>query len=165
MTYAFAAFSFATLMILSGVADMLARRIPNRLTLSIALLFFPAALMTGMPPLVIGLHAGAGLLVLAGGYILFSLRLIGGGDAKLLAAAALWLGFQGLPMFLMMTVLTGGLLSLAVLAWSMVSMHYEIEDATLSRYLKVVRPSVPYGYAIAAGAIIAFPESWWSGVA
>ena len=65
----------------------------------------------------------------------------------------------------MVPVLAGGLLSLAVLAWSMVSMHYEIEDATFSRFLKVVRPSVPYGYAIAAGAIMAFPESWWGGLA
>lgn len=165
MSFVLSAFVFPCLIVLAGSSDVLSRRIPNVLALLIAASFLGAAVAAGMSLTDLARHFAAGLVLLVGGYLLFSFRLLGGGDAKFLAAAGLWFGFEALPMFLTMTVLAGGVLSLAVMAWSMVSLHHEMEGSSLHRLLKVVRPSVPYGYAIAAGAIMAFPESGWGGLA
>ena len=148
------------LMILAGAGDVLSRRIPNSLVLLIALCFFPMAWAQGMPPSAFLMHAGVGLAVLLAGFALFSLGFLGGGDAKLLGAAALWFGLAGLPQFLFMTALAGGLLGLAVMAWSMIALQGELEQWGTFRRLSWVRPSVPYGYAIAAGAILSLPGSW-----
>lgn len=148
------------LMILAGTGDVLSRQIPNRLVLLIAVCFFPLAWAHGMPPSAMLMHAGAGLAVLVAGFALFSFGFLGGGDAKLLGAAAIWFGFAGLPQFLLMTVFAGGLLGLAVLAWSVVAFQAEIDQWRFSRRLLVLRPSVPYGFAIAAGALLSIPGSW-----
>jgi prepilin peptidase CpaA len=95
------------------------------------------------------------------GFALFSAGLFGGGDAKLMAAAGLWFGStQALP-FLAYTVIAGGILALCVGLWSVISMSLEVRDASWSKNLLRLKPSVPYGYAFAIGAILAFPKSWW----
>ncbi len=92
------------------------------------------------------------------GYVLFSFGLFGGGDAKLIAAAAaLWLGPAGLVSMLVITALAGGLLSLAVMSWAIVNMDAELRGSKLLSRLGWIRPKVPYGYAIAQ------EHSWRSG--
>ena len=102
---------FALLMIAAGVGDMLSRRIPNLLTLTIAVGFFPSAWVAGMAWGMIALNGVIGFVLLLAGFALFSLRLFGGGDAKLIAAAGTWFGVQGLGHFLTMTGFAGGLLA------------------------------------------------------
>ena len=50
-----------------------------------------------MPLAEIGMHVAAALAVLVVTFVFFSRGWIGGGDAKLAAATALWLGFDQLP--------------------------------------------------------------------
>jgi len=152
---------FPVLMIIAGAGDALSLRIPNWLTLLIAILFFPMALLTGMAWADIGMHAVAGVAMFVAGFVLFSLGLFGGGDAKLLAAAGLWLGWPHLMPFLVMTAFAGGLLALCVGAWAAVNQASEIRDGSLFRRFGSIKPNVPYGYAFAIGAILAFPDSWW----
>jgi prepilin peptidase CpaA len=152
---------FPILMIIAGAGDALSLRIPNRLTLAMAALFFPMALATGMPWADIGQHMAMGLGLLILGFTLFSFGLFGGGDAKLLAAAGLWFGTaQALP-FILFTALAGGVLALALGIWTLISMSWEIHALPWTSHVKQLMPSVPYGYAFAIGAILAFPESWW----
>ena len=136
-------------------------RIPNWLTILIALLFFPMALLTSMPWEVLGLHLLVGIGMFVTGFVLFALGLFGGGDAKLLAAAGLWLGWPDLMPFLVMTAFAGGALALCIAAWSMISLASEVKDGSLFRAFGSIKPNVPYGYAFAIGAILAFPQSWW----
>ena len=152
---------FPLLMIIAGTGDALSMRIPNWLTLLIALLFLPMAVMTGMPWGMIGAHALVGSAMFAVGFVLFSLGLFGGGDAKLLAAAGLWLGWPDLVPFLVMTAFAGGALAVCVGLWSAINVASEIKDGSIFRHLGSIRPNVPYGYAFAIGAILAFPQSWW----
>ncbi len=152
---------FPLLMIIAGAGDALSMRIPNWLTLLIAVLFIPMALLTGMPWMMIGLHVLAGLGMFVAGFVLFSLGLFGGGDAKLLAAAGLWLGWPDLMPFLVMTAFAGGALALCVALWSAISIASEAKDGSIFRHLGKIKPNVPYGYAFAIGAILAFPDSWW----
>jgi prepilin peptidase CpaA len=154
---------FPVLMIIAGAGDALSLRIPNWLTLFIAGSFFPLAWATGMPLDVFGLHVLTGVAFFVVGFLLFSFGLFGGGDAKLLAAAALWFGTaQALP-FLVFTIFAGGILAILVGIWSMISMDWEIHEIKWTTKLRTLRPNVPYGYAFAIGAILAFPQSWWMG--
>ena len=148
-------------MIVAGAGDALSMRIPNWLTLLIAILFFPMALLAAMPVATLAIHVGAGIAMFAAGFALFSLGLIGGGDAKLLAAAGLWLGWPDVIPFLVVTALAGGVLALAIGVWSVVNLDSEIKGGSFFRHFGSIKPSVPYGYAFAVGAILAFPQSWW----
>lgn len=152
---------FPALMIIAGAGDALSLRIPNWLTGGIVLLFFPMALLTGMPLQDVGLHVLAGFGVLVAGFVIFSVGLFGAGDAKLLAAAGLWLGWPDLLPFLLLSALAGGIVGLCIAAWALINQHSEIHDGAIFRRLGALKPSVPYGYAFAIGAILAFPESWW----
>lgn len=152
--------TFLLMMIVSAVGDVLSRRIPNLLVLLIAALFFPVAWVHGMPAAEMLMNTGAGMVLLMAGFVAFTFGFLGGGDAKLMGAAGLWLGFSALPQLLVMTILAGGILGLGVLLWSFVMFQAQFRRPELTRQLAWVKPSVPYGYAIAAGTIMAFPESW-----
>lgn len=154
-----------TLMIVAAVCDLLSFRIPNWLTGLIAALFFPMALIMGMPLTEFGWHMLGGAILFVAGYVLFALGLFGGGDAKLMAAAGLWFGTaQALP-FIVMTVFAGGALALAVALWSLVmnllDMHGMATESGLGKVAAKIKPKLPYGFAFAIGAIIAYPQTWW----
>jgi prepilin peptidase CpaA len=150
-----------TLMILAAASDVTSYRIPNWLTALTALLFFPMALLTGMPLAEFGYHVLGGVILFVAGYALFSLGLFGGGDAKLMAAAGLWFGTSQTVSFLFMTVLAGGVLTVVVVLWSYLSLWSEMEGKFWSSQMNKLKPKVPYGFAIAAGAILAYPQTWW----
>src|SRR5215470_3908345 len=113
---------FALLTVFPGVVlfaaamDLFTMTIPNRLSLALVAAFVLLAPLLGLGPWAIASHFGAGLLVLAGGVLLFIPGWIGGGDAKLAAAVALWLGFDHVLIFLLCATLAGGSLASAILA-------------------------------------------------
>jgi prepilin peptidase CpaA len=152
---------FPVLMIIAGAGDALALRIPNWLTGLIALAFFPLALAAGMPWGVLGVHVLTGIALFFAGFALFALGLFGGGDAKLIAAAGLWFGWPDVIPFLVLTVFAGGALAMAVGFWAMLNMNAEIKGQTWLKRFAGLKPNVPYGYALAIGAILAFPQTWW----
>lgn len=146
---------------MAGAGDALSLRIPNWLTAAIGILFVPMAFATGMPLEMFGIHLLTGLVLFVAGFCLFAAGLFGGGDAKLLAAAGLWLGWPITVPFLVFTVLAGGALAVIVFVWSAFNLSAEIQGRSWSRRLAAIKPDVPYGFALAAGGILAFPESWW----
>lgn len=153
---------FPVLMIVAGAGDALSMRIPNWLTALIAIAFLPMALLTGMPLLTVGLHLAVGVGMFFAGFALFALGLFGGGDAKLLAAAGLWLGWPDVIPFLVLTAFAGGALALCVGIWSIINVDSEVKNGTVFKYLGSIKPNVPYGYAFAIGALLAFSQSWWT---
>lgn len=130
--------------------DIFTRAIPNRVVLLIAACFGAFALADGMPLPQIAAHAACAAAALAVGFLLYSQRLFGGGDAKLLAAAALWFGFDSLLPFLAVTALAGGALSLGHLAAGLAGAQMGLIASPLR--------TIPYGAAMAAGALAIFPE-------
>jgi prepilin peptidase CpaA len=164
MIHFFSITLFPLLMIVAGAGDALAMRIPNWLTALIAAAFFPMALFTAMPFAALGLHIAVGFGLFIVGFALFSIGLFGGGDAKLLAAAGLWLGWPDTLQFLVMTAFAGGALAIAVGIWTLIHMDMEIKDSSLFQRFSAIKPNVPYGYAFAIGALLAFPHSWWTTV-
>ena len=152
---------FPLLMILSGAVDVMTRRIPNSLVVGTAALFLPAALVTGMPLWIMSLHVATAAVLLALGFGLFSFGVVGGGDAKMMAAAGLWLGFPCSILFITFSALAGGLLAAAMGLWFLVTMEGGMHSAWFDKAVAPLKPSVPYGFALAAGAILATPFSWW----
>ena len=157
------------LMIVAALSDVSTFRIPNWLTGLTAALFFPMAFFTGMPLAEFGTHLLAGVILFVAGFALFSFGLFGGGDAKLMAAAGLWFGTSQTMPFLVFTALAGGLLAAAIGLWSLASLLMEIHQpkaaALIDRHVNKMNVKLPYGFALAVGAILAFPQTWWMGTA
>src|ERR1700754_2869054 len=82
---------FPSLMAFAASSDLLTLTISNRVSLALALGFLILAVLSGLAPQAMLWHVLAGLSVLAVGLVLFARGLVGGGDAKLAAVAALWL--------------------------------------------------------------------------
>lgn len=157
-----AATILAVLVIIAASSDVLSRRIPNWINLLLASTFFPFAWVSGMSLALFTVHAGMGLGLLVIAFIFVSLGFFGSGDGKLVAAAGLWIGPAGLADFLTWTALAGGALALAVLAWSFPAWIFSRIAPGRQHRNGWPRDKLPYGYAIAAGALLALPESWWS---
>lgn len=156
---------FPALMIAAAASDVLTLRIPNLLPLLISALFFPVAIFAGMSLAMIGLHVATAAVFLVAGFLLFLRGLIGGGDAKLLAAAALWIGYPACFPLLVFSALAGGVLAIGVASLHVVEVESRLRQSRLSGLLGAFRPDVPYGFALAAGAIMALPQSWWMNAA
>lgn len=147
------------LVIAAGLNDLTTMTIPNWISLGLMIAFVPAALSVGLPVSSIAIHFGVALAALFVGAGLFALRLLGGGDAKLMAAVCLWLGLDGALVFVLFTAVAGGLFSLAlVMARGAPGMEAVGGPAWVSRLLQP-KGDIPYGVAIAIGALAAFPSS------
>ena len=145
-----AAAALPVLLVWAAAVDILTRAIPNTVVLLLAACFAFFAGAVGMSVAQITVHVVCACAVLIFGFLLFSRSLMGGGDAKLLAAASLWFGFENLLPFLAATALAGGVLSLAYLAFSAARVGLCQET--------VIARNVPYGAAIAAGGLAALPD-------
>lgn len=162
---------FIGLVLYAAWSDARELRIPNGVSLALLVLFFPMALVVGLGLETIAWHLIAGAMVLVVGFALFALGWFGGGDAKLMAACAVWIGWDQVGYFAIAVVLVGGVLSLLVILlrkglgiWP---------DWLVSRAQGLFEPNeaVPYGIAISTGALIqlpylaVWPQSWTTTIA
>jgi prepilin peptidase CpaA len=152
---------FAILMITAGIGDCLTMKIPNWLNGVIGISFFGAAFAVGMPIEQIGWHLATAAVVLVLGFGLFAAGCIGGGDAKLLAVAALWLGSGQLIEFLVVMALAGGALAIIMKFWWWIKLEMELRGLDQEKSRVKTSIDLPYGIAIAVGALFAFRHSWW----
>ena len=106
-------------------------------------------------------HAGAAGIVLVVGFGCFIRGWIGGGDAKLAAATALWLGFDYLVSYLVYASLFGGVLSLALIQFRMWPLPRLLSGQVWIERLHRKDGGVPYGIALAAAALAIYPETPW----
>jgi prepilin peptidase CpaA len=149
---------FPALVTVGALRDLTSFTIPNWISLALIAGFVPAALALGLSPGELGAHVGLGALGLVLGMGMFAAGWIGGGDAKLFAAAALWLGWPAVVSYAAFTGLAGGGLALALLGLrsSWVRPYIMTGPAWFGR-LTAPGENVPYGVAIAVGALAAFP--------
>ncbi len=147
------------LVIAAALSDLITMKIPNWLSGSLILAFLPAAFAVGLPLETVGLHAAVAVVALLVGMGLFALRVIGGGDAKLIVGACLWLGPSASLPFIVWTGLFGGALSLAlIMARRDLAAHLVGGPAWVHTLLQA-KGDIPYGIAIALGTLMAFPTS------
>lgn len=149
---------FPVLVTVGALRDLTSFIIPNWISLALIGGFVPAGLAMGLGPAELGTHAGLGALGLMLGMGMFAAGWIGGGDAKLFAAAALWLGWPACVSYVAFTGLAGGGLALGLLALRSAWVRpYVMHGPAWFGRLAAPGENVPYGVAIAVGALAAFP--------
>lgn len=151
---------FPALMAFAACSDLFTMRISNKLVAAVAIGFVVMALVAGLSPAAIGMHLAAGALVLAVSFTLFALGWIGGGDAKLTAAIALWMGFELLLPFLLYASVFGGVLTLVLLVGRRYALPGPLLKAGWLVRLHHLKTGVPYGIALALAAMLVYPQTF-----
>ncbi len=148
------------LLALAAGWDLASYTIPNRLQLALVAAFVVFVPVSGMGFTLLGWHLLAGFLGLAAGFALFALGFIGGGDVKLFAAIALWLGFDlDLMNYMLIAALLGGALTVALLLLRRVPLPARLARQPWLLRLHDDHAGVPYGVALAAGAFLILPQT------
>src|SRR4051794_19762890 len=144
---------FPAMMAFAASSDLLTMTISNRLSLILAGGFFLLAVVSGMAAMTMLMHVAAAAIVLVVAFICFAQGWIGGGDAKLAAATALWFGFDHLLDYLLYASLFGGALTIALIQFRMLPMPRLLVGQEWAQRLHQRDAGVPYGIALAAAAL------------
>jgi prepilin peptidase CpaA len=91
----------------------------------------------------------------------FAMGWVGGGDAKIAAAAALWFGFPDLMNYLLYASLFGGALTLLLLQFRQWPLPYALSGQVWLIKLHARESGIPYGIALAIGALMIYPQTEW----
>lgn len=159
MIAAFVFVVFPLCLAMAAASDLLTMTIPNRVSLLMAAAFLIIAPLACLPIAAIAMSLLAALIVFAVCFALFASNIMGGGDAKLLSATALWFGFtQSQLLFVSAVGLFGGVLTFAILLMRTQSNTILAMGLPLPNSL-ILAKKIPYGIAIAAGGFVAFPSS------
>ena len=160
-------FEAAVLTVLPGAVafaaamDLLTMKIPNRISVLMVLAFFPLALLAGLDAWAIADHVAAGVLMLLLGVLLFIPGWFGGGDAKLMAAIGLWIGADNLMAYMLYVALAGGLIAAAFFSARSVPLPRVLLGEAWALRLHRHDTGIPYGLALAAGALLVYPQTIW----
>ncbi|PDV87355.1 peptidase [Rhizobium sp. H4] len=143
----------------AAFSDLFTMTIPNRVSLILIASFLVLAPFSGFGLQAIGMHLAAAAIVLAACFALFAFNVMGGGDAKLLTATALWFGLnQSLALLMADVAAVGGLITLLILlvrtqSNTILAIGLPVPNSVL------LAKKIPYGIAIAIGGFMAFPYS------
>jgi prepilin peptidase CpaA len=151
--------AFPAAVAFAGSMDLVTMTIPNRISLFLIAAFVVLAPAVGLTPVQIAWHVASGMMMLTIGIFMFSQGWVGGGDAKMTAAVALWMGFDFLGEFALLSVIAGGVLSFALLAFRMAPLPMILVRQDWIAHLHHPRTGVPYGIALAAAALIIYPST------
>ncbi|HWW48058.1 MAG TPA: prepilin peptidase [Xanthobacteraceae bacterium] len=152
---------FPALMAFAAASDLLTMTISNRISLLLVAGFFLLAVLSGMSLEAIAMHCAAGLVVLTATFTCFAFGWIGGGDAKMAAATALWFGFAHLLEYLLIASVLGGVLTLLLLQARQWPLPGFLASQPWILRLHHKETGIPYGIALAAGALAVYPGTLW----
>ncbi len=148
---------FLALCVFAALHDVNRLTIPNWLNLTLALLFVPAAAVSGIPLEIIGGHVVAAACALMIAFGLYAFNIVGGGDAKMIPAVMLWIGPSATVTFLFVMALAGGACAVIIILVRK-TMPAEVVPGAIRAPFKE-NAGVPYGVAIATGVFVGGLES------
>ncbi|MBU1176467.1 MAG: prepilin peptidase [Alphaproteobacteria bacterium] len=151
---------FPAIMAWAAASDLLTMRIANHLVLALLAAFAVMVPATGMPLEELYSHALAGGIVLVVAFSFFAFGWIGGGDAKLAAVTALWLGWTLLLPYAVYSALLGGALTLFILAVRRWPLPAALVGVGWVDRLHNANTGVPYGIALAAAGMLVYADSF-----
>jgi prepilin peptidase CpaA len=152
---------FPAAVIFAASMDLVSMTIPNRISLFMIAAFLCLAPFAGMSWGQFGGHLAAGAIVLAVTVAMFFARLMGGGDAKLLAAIALWVGMDHVAVYVLMAAVCGGLLALALIFFRSLPLPLVMAREAWIGRLYQPKGDIPYGIALSAAALWIYPQTIW----
>jgi prepilin peptidase CpaA len=150
---------FPVLMAYAASSDLLTMRIANWLVGLVVVAYAALALLAGLGWSEIGMAAAAGAIVLAISFAFFAFGWIGGGDAKLVSATVLWVGFGLMLQYLIYAALLGGALTLIILSLRRYPLPSWLARHSWIDRLHNPKSGVPYGIALATAALLVYPET------
>jgi len=124
---------FPALMAFAAASDLFTMTISNRISLALAAVAFGC----------------------------FAMGWVGGGDAKVASTAALWFGFAHLMNYLLLASVFGGVLTLLLLQLRQWPLPYALTGQAWLTKLHAKGGGIPYGIALAIGALMVYPETDW----
>lgn len=151
-------FLFATPQLMAALNDANAMKIPNRIPLIVLGAYFLMVPFTWVGLPIFLEHMTVGVVVFALGFAMFAFGWMGGGDSKLLAATAFWFTWADVFSYMVYTALFGGVLTLFI----MVGRSYIPARLITTQWAHTMfkdQTKIPYGLALAAGAIATLPQS------
>lgn len=148
---------FVALLVYAAGSDIASLTISNWVSIALASAYPILALASGQSLPDVGLHLLFGFGVLAAGFVLFQMNIIGGGDAKLFAAVSVWTGIAEFRTFILGAAMIGGLLALALVAARQFIPQTEAYPGFVNQLLKK-QNGIPYGVAILGGGLLALPR-------
>ncbi|MDO9417855.1 A24 family peptidase [Pararhizobium sp.] len=150
---------FPLCLAVAAFSDLFTMTIPNRIPAILMGSFFLVAPLAGLDLTAIGVHLFAGLVVFTICFILFGMNIMGGGDAKLLAASALWFGWDiSLFEYVIYVSFLGGVLTVGILALRAHTDSIIASGLPIPGHL-LTEKKVPYGISIGLAAFLAYPTS------
>lgn len=150
---------FPLCLVVAAFTDLFEMMVPNRIPAILLASFLLLAPFSGLGLTDFGWHIAAGIAVFSIVFGLFALNVMGGGDAKLLTAAAVWYGFTpSLLHFLIYVAYGGGLLTILILlvrarANTVMALGLPVPHSILTA------KKIPYAVAIGVGGLVTFPQS------
>jgi prepilin peptidase CpaA len=154
---------FVFAMIYAALTDLTSYRIENGLVLALIGVYPLLAPWAGFSAIEMGWSALMATSVLLVGFLFFARGWVGGGDAKLAAATALWLGRDHIFAYLVYSALIGGVITLALLQFRVLVLPPVLLKQSWIARLYDGGSGVPYGVALATAGLAVFPQSLWMG--
>jgi len=145
---------FGACLVTAALCDFTGLKVPNALTAPFAAVGVGVVALQTPDDAMITLAAALAVFLI--GWALFAFGVMGGGDGKLMAATAIWLGPFALLDFAVLIALFGGMLALAVLFLHRAERYQVLLGPVWMERLSAPRPPVPYALAIAPAGIVAF---------
>lgn len=149
---------FAISMLTAAYKDALTMTIPNWASLMVLIGFFVTIPFVWPGWAEFGEHLAVGLSIFVLGFVVFALRGLGGGDAKLMAATSFWWTWPDLFLYLVYTTLAGGIFALGILLGRKMIPVALLPAPWMQRLFKEEK-HMPYGLALAVGALVTLPQS------
>jgi prepilin peptidase CpaA len=146
-------------MIAAAVYDAATLTIPNWISLVLVALFPIAAFSAGLNWTEAGIHFAVGFAALLAGMGLFATGAIGGGDAKLFAAIALYAGAADFAPYILAVALAGGGLAGALFAVRWAAAFDVYGRMSWLKHIVKTGAGIPYGVAIAGGGLFVLPAT------
>lgn len=156
-----ASLCFAGATLWAAATDLTTMKIRNEVVLFLLAAYGALAPLVGFGAIEIGLSAAVAFGILACMFIFFAFGWIGGGDAKLAAVVALWLGADHAPFFMLYTALFGGVVTIAFLQFRMMDLPVTCQRLPWIVKLHQSSVGVPYGIAIASAGLFTFSKTPW----
>jgi prepilin peptidase CpaA len=150
---------FPALMVFAAISDLLTMTISNRISIALAVLFIAMAFACGLSATEILWHLACGAATLVCTFGLFACGWIGGGDAKLAAATAIWLGFDHLGDYTLSASVLGGLITVSIILLRKRPLPGVLLARQWATRLHEPGTGIPYGIALAAAGLFLYPET------
>lgn len=152
---------FPLVVLFAAFTDLFTMTISNRVSLILVAAYVLLAPFVGLDLETVGWSLAAAATVFALGFFCFAMGWAGGGDVKFATVVTLWLGAGLAISYFALFALMGGVFTLAILYYrSQVVPKWVLSIGFLAQ-LHDENKGVPYGVALAAAAIVLYPETVW----